>query len=63
MAAACRTFSKRRRLHRPKGSILPPVRKVQDTSGRIFLFFVDDLHMQFQNTGRVRELFKKSAGT
>ena len=35
------------------------MRKVQDTSGRIFLFFVDDLHLQFQNTGRVRELFKK----
>ena len=43
----------------PEGIILPPVRRVQDTSGRIFLFFVDDLHMQFQNTGRVRELFKK----
>ncbi len=43
----------------PEGIILPPVRKIVDTSGRIFLFFVDDLHMQFQNTGRVRELFKK----
>ncbi len=43
----------------PEGIILPPVRRVQDTSGRIFLFFVDDLHMQFQNTGRVRELFKR----
>lgn len=43
----------------PEGIILPPIRKVQDTSGRIFLFFVDDLHLQFQNTGRVRELFKK----
>jgi VWFA-related protein len=43
----------------PEGIILPPTRKVQDTSGRIFLFFVDDLHLQFQNTGRVRELFKK----
>jgi VWFA-related protein len=32
---------------------------VNDTSGRIFLFFVDDLHLQFQGTGRVRELFKK----
>ena len=30
-----------------------------DVSGRIFLFFVDDLHLQFHNTGRVRELFKK----
>ena len=43
----------------PEGIILPPVRRVTDTSGRIFLFFVDDLHMQFQNSGRVRELFKK----
>ena len=43
----------------PEGIILPPVRRVVDTSGRIFLFFVDDLHMQFQNSGRVRELFKK----
>ena len=43
----------------PEGIILPPVRRLQDTSGRIFLFFVDDLHMQFQNTGRVRDLFKR----
>ena len=43
----------------PEGIILPPVRRVVDTSGRIFLFFVDDLHLQFQNSGRVRELFKK----
>jgi len=43
----------------PEGIILPPVRSVQDTSGRIFLFFVDDLHLQFQNTGRVRDLFKR----
>ncbi|MQA29399.1 MAG: VWA domain-containing protein [Luteitalea sp.] len=45
----------------PEGIILPPVRRVNDTSGRIFLFFVDDLHLQFQNSGRVRELFKKIA--
>ncbi len=43
----------------PEGIILPPTRRVQDTSGRIFLFFVDDLHLQFQNTGRIRQLFKK----
>jgi VWFA-related protein len=43
----------------PEGIILPPSRPVSDTSGRIFLFFVDDLHMQFQNTGRIRDLFKK----
>ncbi len=43
----------------PEGIILPPTKPVNDTSGRIFLFFVDDLHMQFQNTGRIRDLFKK----
>jgi VWFA-related protein len=45
----------------PEGIILPPVRRVNDTSGRIFLFFVDDLHLQFQNSGRVRDLFKRIA--
>src|SRR5438128_3968778 len=43
----------------PEGIILPPTRPVSDVSGRIFLFFVDDLHLQFHNTGRIRELFKK----
>src|SRR5438128_5393310 len=43
----------------PEGIILPPSRPRTDVSGRIFLFFVDDLHLQFHNTGRVRELFKK----
>jgi VWFA-related protein len=47
----------------PEGIILPPTRRVVDTSGRVFLFFVDDLHMQFQNSGRVRELFKKIQNT
>ena len=43
----------------PEGIILPATRPRTDVSGRIFLFFVDDLHLQFHNTGRVRELFKK----
>jgi VWFA-related protein len=43
----------------PEGLILPQKRQSNDVSGRIFLFFVDDLHMQFHNTVRVRELFKK----
>jgi VWFA-related protein len=43
----------------PEGIILPPSRPKSDVSGRIFLFFVDDLHLQFHNTGRVRELFKR----
>jgi VWFA-related protein len=43
----------------PEGIILPPIRPKNDVSGRIFLFFVDDLHLQFHNTGRVRDLFKR----
>src|SRR5262245_20885958 len=43
----------------PEGIILPPTRPRTDVSGRIFLFFVDDLHLQFHNTGRIRELFRK----
>lgn len=42
-----------------EGLVLPPPRPVSDVSGRIFVFFVDDLHLQFGSTGRVRELFKK----
>src|SRR5580704_8744378 len=45
----------------PEGIILPPTRPKNDVSGRIFLFFVDDLHLEFHNTGRVRELFKRIA--
>ena len=41
------------------GILLPPPRPTNDTSGRIFMIFVDDLHMDFNNTGRIRELFKK----
>jgi VWFA-related protein len=43
----------------PEGIILPLARPKTDVSGRIFLFFVDDLHLQFHNTGRVRQLFQK----
>jgi VWFA-related protein len=43
----------------PEGIILPPSRPRTDVSGRIFLFFVDDLHLQFHNTGRIRDLFKR----
>src|SRR5581483_204537 len=41
----------------PEGIILPVTKARNDVSGRIFLFFVDDLHLQFHNTGRVRDLF------
>src|SRR5476649_1018577 len=43
----------------PEGIILPPPRRTNDISGRIFVFFIDDLHLQFQSGPRVRSLFKK----
>ncbi len=42
-----------------EGIILPPSRPTNDAAGRIFIIFVDDLHLDFRNTGRIRDLFKK----
>lgn len=42
-----------------EGIILPAARPTSDAAGRIFLVFVDDLHLDFRNTPRIRELFKK----
>ncbi len=42
-----------------EGVILPPARPRNDTTGRIFLIIVDDLHLDFRNTGRIRDLFKR----
>jgi VWFA-related protein len=44
-----------------EGIILPAARPTSDAAGRIFLIFVDDLHLDFRNTPRIRELFKKVA--
>jgi VWFA-related protein len=41
------------------GIILPPTRPSNDAAGRIFIIFVDDLHLDFRNTGRIRDLFKR----
>jgi VWFA-related protein len=45
----------------PEGIILPPSRPRNDAAGRIFLFLVDDLHLDFRNTPIVRRLFKRMA--
>jgi VWFA-related protein len=47
----------------PEGIILPAARPTNDASGRIFILFIDDLHLDFKNTARVRELLKKIKGT
>jgi VWFA-related protein len=44
-----------------EGIILPPSRPTNDAAGRIFLFFVDDLHLNFRDTARLRQLFQKIA--
>jgi VWFA-related protein len=42
-----------------EGVILPPTRPMNDTAGRIILFIVDDLHLDFGQTPHIRDLFKK----
>jgi VWFA-related protein len=42
-----------------EGIILPPSRPTNDVAGRIFVFFLDDLHLDFRDTPRIRELMKK----
>jgi VWFA-related protein len=46
-----------------EGIILPAVRRANDTSGRIFLFFIDDLNIQFKNTVHARRIFEKISKT
>jgi VWFA-related protein len=42
-----------------EGIILPPSRPTSDAAGRIWMIFVDDLHLDFPNTGRIKDLFKQ----
>lgn len=44
-----------------EGIILPPPRPTNDAAGRIFVIFVDDLHLDFRNTGRIRDVFQQVA--
>jgi VWFA-related protein len=43
---------------RQEGVLLPPMRPPNDSSGRIFLIFIDDLHLSARDTSRVRDLVK-----
>ena len=42
-----------------EGIMLPVARPTNDAAGRVFLLFVDDLHMDFQNTPRIRDIFRR----
>ena len=44
-----------------EGIILPPSRPVNDAAGRIIIFVIDDLHLEFRDTHRVRMLFRDMA--
>lgn len=44
-----------------EGIILPPTRPANDTAGRIIVFVVDDLHMEFRDTHRARKVFRDMA--
>ena len=46
-----------------EGIILPSSRPANDTAGRIFVLFVDDLHLITSSTPRVRQVFKEIADT
>ncbi len=46
-----------------EGIILPQVRPTNDAAGRIFILFIDDLHLDFRNTARLRDLIKKISKT
>jgi VWFA-related protein len=42
-----------------EGIVLPSAQPVRDMSGRVFLFFIDDLHTNAHNTAQTRDLFKE----
>jgi VWFA-related protein len=42
-----------------EGIILPRTRPTNDAAGRVFLLFIDDLHLDFRSTPRTRDLLKR----
>jgi VWFA-related protein len=46
-----------------EGIILPASRPTSDTAGRIFVLFIDDLHLSVSSTPRVRQVYKRIVDT
>ena len=46
-----------------EGIILPAHRPVSDTAGRVFILFVDDLHLESGETPKIRRVFKQIVDT
>jgi VWFA-related protein len=47
----------------PEGMILPPTRPVADVAGRVFIIFIDDLHLLASDSPRVRQLLTQITNT
>jgi VWFA-related protein len=47
----------------PEGMILPPTRPVADVAGRVFIIFIDDLHLEAGDSPRVRQLLTQITNT
>lgn len=47
----------------PEGMILPPTRPVADVAGRVFIIFIDDLHLAAGDSPRVRQLLTQITNT
>ncbi len=47
----------------PDGMILPPTRPVADVAGRVFIIFIDDLHLLASDSPRVRQLLTQITNT
>lgn len=47
----------------PEGMILPPTRPVSDVAGRVFIIFIDDLHLLASDSPRVRNLLTQITNT
>ena len=46
-----------------EGLILPPSPPMADQSGRVFIIFVDDMHIQFKNTSQTRTILRNIRDT
>jgi VWFA-related protein len=46
-------------VQRREGVFLPPSRPTTDSSGRVFILFIDDNHLDFRVTPRTRDLLKR----
>lgn len=46
-----------------EGILVPTARAPVDSTGRIFIFFIDDLHLDFRNTARIRKLLEEMQKT